>query len=294
MDGLIRSHVALELALALSQRPRGARLAELARAVGAPLSSAQAGMKVLLRDGLAEAFGEGRPRYRARNAHPAQAAVVSLAARGVAPDRAIEIVIRANPAIEFAARDGRGYLIVKSARTDAADGAALDRILDLIRSGREGEVRVGIQEHDDLVDLLRDDPAPRERALAAQILLGSVARSFPDRRRHGSPRAPHLGRAHPSLGPISRRALTSVARTNHLQRIALFGSAVRADFRPDSDVDVLIEPRPGTGLSLLDVGRIEGQLEELFDRDVDLVVSPHGTDDSGSDRAEREAVTLYG
>ena len=294
MDGLIRSRIALELALVLSQRPQGARLAELARAVAAPLSSAQAGLKVLLRDGLAEAFGEGRPRYRSRAVHPAHAAVVELAARGGEPDRAIEIVVRGNPAVEFAARDRRGYIVVKSARADAADGAALEGVLALILAGREHDLAVTLYEHDELLDLLRDDPSPRTRARAADIVTGTIARSFPDRTRHGSPSAPHLGRPHPSLGRISHRALSHLARTNRLRRIDLFGSAVHADFRPDSDVDVVIEPRPDARLSLLDVARIEGQLEELFDRDVDVVVSLDGVRPNVRGRVEREMVTLYG
>lgn len=294
MDGLIRSRIALELALVLSQRPHGARMAELARAVGAPLSSAQAGLNVLVRDGLAEPFGERRPRYRSRTAHPAHAAVVELAARGGGADRAIEVVLRGNPAVEFAGRDRRGYLVVKSARADAADGAALDRILALIRRGREHDLAVTMYEHDELLDLLRDDPAPRTRARAAEIVAGAVARSFPDRARHGSPSARRLGRAHPSLARVSHRALAALARTNRLRRIDLFGSAVRADFRPDSDVDVLIEPEPDARLSFLDVTRIEGQLEELFDRDVDVVVSLDGVEPSIRGRIERELVTLHG
>jgi len=294
MDGLIRSRVALELALVLSQRPHGARLAELARAVGAPLSSAQVGLKVLVRDGLAEAFGEGRPRYWSRTAHPAHVAVVDLAARAGEPARAIELVVRGNPAVEFAARDRRGYIVVKSARADAADGAALERVLAIIRRGREADLAVTVYEHDELLDLLRDDPSPRTRAGAADIMTGTIARSFPDRSRHGSPSARRLGRAHPSLARVSHRALGAIARSNRLRRIDLFGSAVRADFRPDSDVDVLIEPRPDARLSFLDVTRIEGQLEDLFDRDVDVFVSLDGVEPKARDRVQRELVTLYG
>jgi len=294
MDGLIRSRVALELGLVLSQRPHGARLAELARAVGAPLSSAQAGLQVLLRDGLAEVFGEGRPRYRSREAHPAHAAVLELSARGVEADRAIELIVRGNPAVEFAARDRLGYLIVKSARADAADATALERVLTIVRRGREDDLAVTVYEHDELVDRLRDDPTPRTRARRAHIVTGTLARSFPDRTRHGSPSARRLGRAHPSLARVSHRALAALARTNRLRRIDLFGSAVRTDFRPDSDVDVLIEPKPDARLSLLDVTRIEGRLEELFDRDVDVVVSLDGVHPNIRDRARRELVTLYG
>jgi len=125
-------------------------------------------------------------------------------------------------------------------------------------------------------------------------MTGTIARSFPDRSRHGSPSARRLGRAHPSLARVSHRALGAIARSNRLRRIDLFGSAVRADFRPDSDVDVLIEPRPDARLSFLDVTRIEGQLEDLFDRDVDVFVSLDGVEPKARDRVQRELVTLYG
>ena len=53
--------------------------------------------------------------------------------------------------------------------------------------------------------------------------------------------------------------------------LALFGSAVRDDFGPDSDVDVLVSFDPVARHTLLDMVRMEDELSGLFDRDVDLV-----------------------
>ncbi len=52
---------------------------------------------------------------------------------------------------------------------------------------------------------------------------------------------------------------------------ALFGSVLREDFRPDSDVDVLVTLQPNNGLSLYDWIDMIDELKEMFGRDVDLV-----------------------
>jgi predicted nucleotidyltransferase len=53
---------------------------------------------------------------------------------------------------------------------------------------------------------------------------------------------------------------------------ALFGSVLRDDFGPDSDIDVLVDFQSDTIWSLLDVVRMEDELKEIFGRDVDLVL----------------------
>jgi predicted nucleotidyltransferase len=53
--------------------------------------------------------------------------------------------------------------------------------------------------------------------------------------------------------------------------LALFGSVLRDDFRPDSDVDVLVTFVPDAPYSLFDLIRMENELRDIFGRDVDLV-----------------------
>ena len=55
-----------------------------------------------------------------------------------------------------------------------------------------------------------------------------------------------------------------------IAEIALFGSALREDFRPDSDVDLLVTYRPDADWSLLDTVRLDRELAALFGRKVDL------------------------
>ena len=53
--------------------------------------------------------------------------------------------------------------------------------------------------------------------------------------------------------------------------MALFGSVLCEDFRPDSDVDVLVSFAKDAHYTLLDLARMEGELEKIFGRKVDLV-----------------------
>lgn len=53
---------------------------------------------------------------------------------------------------------------------------------------------------------------------------------------------------------------------------ALFGSVLRKDFRPDSDVDVLVAFDDSARWSLFDLAAMRDELTSIFDRDVDLVL----------------------
>jgi len=52
---------------------------------------------------------------------------------------------------------------------------------------------------------------------------------------------------------------------------SLFGSVLREDFRPDSDVDVLVTFSPDAKVSLFDLVEMQDELKAIFKRDVDLV-----------------------
>jgi hypothetical protein len=56
-----------------------------------------------------------------------------------------------------------------------------------------------------------------------------------------------------------------------IQELALFGSALRDDFRPDSDLDIVITFAEDAGWSLLDHIRMRMELQHIFHRDVDLI-----------------------
>ncbi|MFI5457142.1 MAG: nucleotidyltransferase family protein [Isosphaerales bacterium] len=70
---------------------------------------------------------------------------------------------------------------------------------------------------------------------------------------------------------IDRNSLADFCRRHHIRSLSLFGSVVRDDFGPNSDVDVLVDYEPGhaPGWEVVD---IEEELGHLFgDRKIDLV-----------------------
>jgi uncharacterized protein len=64
--------------------------------------------------------------------------------------------------------------------------------------------------------------------------------------------------------------LAVFARTHGIRRIALFGSALRDDFRPDSDIDLLVEFQPEHIPGLLHLAQMELELEDALGRPVEL------------------------
>ncbi len=70
---------------------------------------------------------------------------------------------------------------------------------------------------------------------------------------------------------VSRKRIAAFCREHGIRRLAIFGSALRDDFRPDSDIDVLVEFEPDHIPGLLGIARMERELSSLFEgRKVDL------------------------
>ena len=70
---------------------------------------------------------------------------------------------------------------------------------------------------------------------------------------------------------VSKEALAAFCREHGIKRLAVFGSALRDDFGPDSDIDVLVEFEPGRVPGLLGVAGLELELSRIFTgRKVDL------------------------
>jgi len=65
--------------------------------------------------------------------------------------------------------------------------------------------------------------------------------------------------------------LRGFCRKWKIRELALFGSALREDFGPESDVDLLVTFQEDAAWSLFDHVRMEQELEGLIGRDVDLV-----------------------
>jgi len=75
-----------------------------------------------------------------------------------------------------------------------------------------------------------------------------------------------------SLGiALPEERLADFCRRWKIDELAVFGSALREDFRPDSDVDVLVTFAPEADWSLLDHARMEQDLAAILGRAVDVV-----------------------
>lgn len=63
---------------------------------------------------------------------------------------------------------------------------------------------------------------------------------------------------------LSKDALAAFCRKHRIKRLSLFGSATRDDFRPESDVDVLLEFAEDSRASLFDLVELQDELSTLF------------------------------
>ena len=70
--------------------------------------------------------------------------------------------------------------------------------------------------------------------------------------------------------PVPQDRLAAFCQQYHIRRLAFFGSVLRADFRSDSDVDVLVEFEPEFTPGFLRLATMEQELSDLVGRRVDL------------------------
>jgi len=71
---------------------------------------------------------------------------------------------------------------------------------------------------------------------------------------------------------LPRELIADFCRRHHIRRLALFGSVLRDDFGPDSDVDVLVEFEPDERYTYFTLAQIEEDLAGLLGRKVDVHV----------------------
>lgn len=78
---------------------------------------------------------------------------------------------------------------------------------------------------------------------------------------------------------IPADTLTSLCQKYHIKELSIFGSAIRDDFRDDSDVDVLVEFEPEARIGFLALAQLQRELSAIVQRPVDIVpkngLKPH-------------------
>ena len=88
---------------------------------------------------------------------------------------------------------------------------------------------------------------------------------------------------------LYRTQIREIALRHRVSGVRVFGSALHGDDRPDSDLDLLVEPTAQT--TLLDIGAIRYELKKLLGLEVD-VLTPNGLPASFRDQVLREAVAV--
>ena len=93
---------------------------------------------------------------------------------------------------------------------------------------------------------------------------------------------------------VPQDKVVAFCQDHHIRKLALFGSVLREDFRPGSDVDVLVEFDPGHAPGFIRLASMEFELEELLGgRKVDLR-TPEDLSRYFRDEVVATAMVLYG
>ncbi len=69
---------------------------------------------------------------------------------------------------------------------------------------------------------------------------------------------------------IPQAAIAEFCQRHHIRKLSLFGSVLRDDFHPDSDIDILVEFEPGQTPGLLRMAGLEIELGNILRHEVDL------------------------
>ncbi|OGO57419.1 MAG: hypothetical protein A2Z32_04110 [Chloroflexi bacterium RBG_16_69_14] len=287
MTRLIASDNALRALLLLSQSAGDLRTSDVADALQISYTGAETALGILIEDGLAVLSGRRYAFASSSRGHEA----VRFALAFLPAVVALAALARGNDAVEFAGTDPDGVRVVFRRFAEPALEARM-RDAVAILCGFAPEIRIDFASKADLREQLLVDLRPRQRAARMDVLVGTVDGTFPDRTRHGDLEARPLGRLHGAVAAPSARRLRALARKYRLRRILAFGSVTRADFRPDSDIDLLVEPASGGHLGLADRVGLIVDAERLFGRDVDITTTPVRRA-SLAQRIDREGVVLF-
>lgn len=69
---------------------------------------------------------------------------------------------------------------------------------------------------------------------------------------------------------LPKKKIAEFCKKHHIRKLSLFGSALRDDFTPESDLDILVEFEPGTRIGMIRLAELEIELGEMLGRKVDL------------------------
>jgi hypothetical protein len=163
----------LDVIVALAHDQGGIRLTPLATIIGAPVSSTQAALRILIRHRLVTSVREDGPVYHLAR-HPARDSLVDVAITTTDPAQSIATIVRASAAVAVALVDEQGFVVGVDPAADAEDRERLLRSLVRIHESRPDAPPVQTNGLDDLARLVRVSVGSRARLNAAVALKGSI------------------------------------------------------------------------------------------------------------------------
>jgi hypothetical protein len=163
----------LDVIAALAHDRRGIRLTPLATIIGAPVSSTQAALRILIRHGIVATVREDVPVYQLDH-HPARDSLVDVAITTTDPTQAIATVLRSSAAVGLALVDEQGFVVGVDPAAYDEDQATLLASLERIRRAHPEAPPLQVNALDELARLLRVSIGSRARLVKAVALKGSL------------------------------------------------------------------------------------------------------------------------
>ncbi len=155
-------------------------------------------------------------------------------------------------------RPGDRFHVRMIARLTGVPAGSLHRELRVLAdAGLLEAERVGNQIH-----YSANEASPVFRELAAMI--DKTAGTPPTLHEHAAEYTVQTPQASRALPAVPDRKLAAICRKYGVKKMSLFGSAARNEMRPDSDVDLLVEYKPTSRMTLFDLVHMQDELSALF------------------------------
>jgi predicted nucleotidyltransferase len=68
-----------------------------------------------------------------------------------------------------------------------------------------------------------------------------------------------------------KKKIEEFCKAWNVKELQVFGSILTKDFRPDSDIDIIVDFSPGSSHTLIHLAKMEEELEQIFNRRIDLI-----------------------
>jgi len=165
--------IGLDIVAALAHDPAGLRLTPLAAAIGTPVSSVQAALRILMANGLVLRDAAAPPNYALAD-HPAREALIHLAVVLPEPIHALGLVLRASRAVMLATVDRDGFHVGLDPEAPKAARERLATSLAAISDARGDAPPVHVRDFPDLMRMASVAIGLRARLASGVPLKGKV------------------------------------------------------------------------------------------------------------------------